>query len=957
VVNRRPGAPDAVPGVDHLQRWGVDPEWSRHVEVPGHDGVTRRWHVLETEPGPTAHAAPTVVCVHGNPTWSVMWTSFLVRLGGAYRVVAPDLLGMGYSDRTAAPRTYAQRVGDLDDLLAALEVDGPVVLVAHDWGGAIAMGWAVAHPERVVALVLANTGIAVPEGRKAPTVIRLAATRGVHDLVTRRTPLFVRGTGWLSRGRLGRSERAALAAPYRRAVDRRAVGDFVADIPFTPSHPSAGAIDAVADTLSDLDVPVLLVWGGRDPVFDDDFAADLLDRFRHADLHRIGGAGHLVVPESATGHLPGPSVAEVAATWLNDRLTRPSDPRPLAQTTRPAEIDTESPHAAPTGRDRHRVADGRAHGDADPSWRPAWAAIDERSDDAAVAFHDGVSGRSITFAELHRMVAGIATGLAGRGVERGDRIALLVQPSPELVALVYACWRIGAVTVIADRGLGLRGLGRAVRSARVDAVIGPKPALMAARTMRWAPSAAPIDLVDIVAMADTGSTAARAATGAAGETGETGETDETATGRAHSAASSALPEGPSPDDEAAVLFTSGATGPAKGVRYTHARLAGQRDALIERYGIGPHDRFVAAFAPFALYGPALGITSAVPDVDVTTPGSLTADVLDRACAAIDATMVFASPAALANVVRTASAPLPALAKVRTVMSAGAPVPVRTLRAMSALAPAASLYTPYGMTEVLPVADIELNEIERSIADATGPTRGVCVGHPVPGCDVVIAPLAPPDASTHTIPVLQAVDEPGTTGEVMVRAAWMSAGYDGLWLTERSARPVDAAGCEWHRSGDVGHLDHEGRLWIEGRSVHLVHTADGPLTPVPVEVAVEALDGVGRAAAVGVGPVGVQQLVVVVEPEAAPSPTSETSGPGRRLSDRVTNGVKHITRRDTASDGLADLELAAQVRTALAPTPVAAVCVRAALPVDIRHNAKIDRTELAAWAEQLLSGSG
>jgi olefin beta-lactone synthetase len=268
--------------------------------------------------------------------------------------------------------------------------------------------------------------------------------------------------------------------------------------------------------------------------------------------------------------------------------------------------------------------------------------------------------------------------------------------------------------------------------------------------------------------------------------------------------------------------------------------------------------------------------------------------------------------------------------------------------MSALAPAASLYTPYGMTEVLPVADIELAEIERSIADtatATGPARGVCVGHPVPGCEVVIAPLDGLDAAAASGEPLRTVATPGTTGEVMVRSPWMSAGYDGLWLTQRSARPLDEAGREWHRSGDVGHLDHDGRLWIEGRAVHLVHTVDGPLTPVPVEVAVEALDDVSRAAAVGVGPVGVQQLVVVVEPVPAPASRSSTRW-GR---------ATRIARRDTVADGLADLDLTARVRAALAPVAVAAVCVRSELPVDIRHNAKIDRTDLAAWAEHLLAG--
>lgn len=139
---------------------------------------------------------------------------------------------------------------------------------------------------------------------------------------------------------------------------------------------------------------------------------------------------------------------------------------------------------------------------------------------------------------------------------------------------------------------------------------------------------------------------------------------------------------------------------------------------------------------------------------------------------------------------------------------------------------------------------------------------MCVGRPVEAAEAFVAPLGF-DAG---VPVVAA--PPGTTGEVLVRAPWLSEGYDRRWATERDARPLDAAGRRWHRSGDVGHVDADGRLWIEGRSVHVVHTERGPVTPVPVEIAAERIEGVHRSAAVGVGPVGCQVLVVVVERRTA-----------------------------------------------------------------------------------------
>ena len=826
-----------LPTAEQWRRWGVDPAWSRTVEVPSHDGGRHRWHVLDHGPvRPEAEAeAPTVVCVHGNPTWSYLWSRVVERLGEHHRVIAVDQLGMGYSDR-CGPRPYAARVRDLADVITALGIDGPVVIVGQDWGGAVAMGWAVDHLSQLAGMVLCNTGIAVPQGRKAPWLIRLAASGPMTDLVGRRTRVFVDGTIGLSWRRLQPAMRQALRAPFRAAALRPSIAEFVGDVPFTTTHPSSAALAEVADRLADVRAPVLLAWGANDPVFDDSFALDLAARMPHASRHRFAHAGHL-----------SPLEVDVAGTieaWLRNEATGPAAV-PMATTA------TE----------------------------PTWAALVARRHDHDVAVIDGSTGERVSFAELHDRVMAVAGGLVARGLQPGDRVAMLVPPGIELVTAVYAVWRAGGVTVIADRGLGLRGLGRAVRGAHVQWVLGEPKAIAAARVLRWAPRAQTIPVASIADMVASGA---------------------------------APPAEPAPDDEAAVLYTSGATGPAKGVRYRHRQLAAQRDALARTYGITADDRLVAAFAPFALYGPALGIASTIPDVDVTAPGTLTAEALATSVAAIDATIVFASPAALANVLRTGAPGDTRLSQVRLVLSAGAPVPVTALRAMATRCPAAQLHTPYGMTECLPVADTSLARI-----DATGDGRGVCVGPPVDGADVMIAPLGFDAGDT-----IAAVDA-GTTGEVLVRASWCSDGYDQLWLTQRNARPMDATGAVWHRSGDVGHVDTDGLLWIEGRSVHVVHTVDGPVTAVPVEVAVERLAGVDRCAAVGVGPVGCQQLVVVVE------------GPG--------------------GDGLAPAQLTTSVRGAVRH-PVAAVLRVTALPVDIRHNTKIDRTLVATWAVGVLSGA-
>ena len=179
------GIADATPVVPDdatWRRWGLDPAWSRSIDVPSHEGGTRRWHVLDTGVVDHDPQAPTVVCVHGNPTWGYAWASFLRRLHPHARVIAVDQLGMGFSERTS-PRRYTDRVRDLDDVIVALDLDrnSPLVLAAHDWGGAVAMGWAVQDPKQVAGMILCNTGIAVPEGRSAPGIIRLAASPWLLD--------------------------------------------------------------------------------------------------------------------------------------------------------------------------------------------------------------------------------------------------------------------------------------------------------------------------------------------------------------------------------------------------------------------------------------------------------------------------------------------------------------------------------------------------------------------------------------------------------------------------------------------------------------------------------------------------------------------------------------------------------------------------------------------------------
>lgn len=902
---------------------GVDPEWSREIDVASTSavdgpGTVRRWHLLDNGAQLARRGltpAGTLLCVHGNPTWSYLWRTLLGAGSDPahpWRVVAVDQLDMGFSERTGTFRRLEDRINDLGDLTAALGLDGPVVTVGHDWGGVISLGWAVAHPQQLAGVVLTNTAVHQPSASQIPPALRLALHPAVHRWGTTTSDTFLRVTHSLAHPPLAADVRSAFMAPYRGAGRRAGVGNFVADIPADASHPSFPTLSRVAEGVRGLGVPALMLWGPRDPIFSDRYLKDLISRLPDAKVHRFEGAGHLVAEDR--------DIAAPVFEWLAE-CGRDSD-HGLLRIDAPTDGPTDGPlpeYSTPEdgAEPLEPGTDGPGTG-VPPLWAPLTAlAAGPTAGDAAVAemAADGSAARSLSWRELEQNIAALAAGLREAGVGHGSRVSLMVPPGVDLTVVLYACLRLGAVVVVADAGLGTRGLSRAVKGATPDFLIGIDKALAAASVLGW--PGRRISVRDLPA--------ARRRLLAV-------ETSLAALRRRGTSPELPCPDpalAPDPDAPAAVLFTSGSTGPAKGVLYTHRQLAAMRDTVATTLGIRPGARLVAGFAPFALLGPALGAVSVTPAMDVTMPRTLTAGTLAAAAAAIDATVIFASPAALRNVLATQDGLSPAghqaLGRVELLLSAGAPVPEPLLAEVQRLLPQASLHTPYGMTEALPVTDISFEQIRDAGADAAAGTvagagNGVCVGWPVYGACVAVIPLA----ADGTAPGNSPVTEAGVTGEILVSAPHVKEAYDRLWLAQRES--VRTAG--WHRTGDVGHFDAAGRLWVEGRLAHVVTAPGAVVTPVGAEQAIERLDDVGMAAVVGVGPSGTQAVVAVVE----------TVPPARRA-------------------GPAAPQLAGRVRDAAraAGVSVSAVLDVPSQPTDIRHNAKIDRTRLSRWASKVLAG--
>lgn len=273
----------------------------RHAQVGGHA-------MAYVDEG----SGPVVLLVHGNPTWSFYYRSLLAALPPlGLRAIAPDHIGMGRSDKPAAadyPHTLARRVADLGEFIDGLALTGPLSLVVHDWGGAIALAWAVDHVDRLDKLVVLNTGaFPIPPGKALPWSLRAARLPVVGDLAVTRLNAFSRGALVLGSGRrrLPAEARAGLLAPYDTPAHRVGVSQFVRDIPLGPGDPAYPVLARTEQRLPLLrDVPTLVCWGMKDPVFDATVLDHLLSLLPAAEVHRFADAGHYVLEDAAERIVP-----------------------------------------------------------------------------------------------------------------------------------------------------------------------------------------------------------------------------------------------------------------------------------------------------------------------------------------------------------------------------------------------------------------------------------------------------------------------------------------------------------------------------------------------------------------------------------------------------------------------------------------------------------------------------
>lgn len=505
----------------------------------------------------------------------------------------------------------------------------------------------------------------------------------------------------------------------------------------------------------------------------------------------------------------------------------------------------------------------------------------------------------LTFAQLNDLVDSYAHGLAEYGLQHGDRTLMMVRPGVELIAVAFALFKIGAVPILIDPGMGRKPFLQCVAETEPTAFIGiplahalrkifPKAFQTVTKNItvgkRWFWGGATLTELQLTRP-------------------------------------DPFPLAPTTtESEAAVAFTSGSTGIPKGVVYLHGMFLAQIE-LLRTLGIADGEVDMPGLPIFALFNPALGVTTIMPDMDSRKPATLNPAYWVESIQTHGVTTSFGSPTIWKIVGQYCLENNIKLPSLKRIFMAGAPVPPWLIQQYTEqILTDGHIHTPFGATEALPISTIASGEILAETAKLTDEGWGVCVGQPLEGITIKIIsisdePIAEWDDSLAL--------SPGELGEIAVKGPVVTR----LYLNrpeQTAAAKINEGDAIWHRMGDLGYFDNRGRLWMCGRKSHRVETAEELLLPVPCEAIFNAHPQVSRTALVGIGSLGEQRPILIVELNSGALPAGQEK---QRLIDELLELGQKYEHTQSIKD----------------------ILFNESFPVDVRHNVKIQREKLAVWA--------
>ncbi|MBC7712711.1 MAG: AMP-binding protein [Rhizobacter sp.] len=503
--------------------------------------------------------------------------------------------------------------------------------------------------------------------------------------------------------------------------------------------------------------------------------------------------------------------------------------------------------------------------------------------------------QSLTFRELEIRSNKFATQLEKLGLKKGDKTLLFLRPSLDFSAMTFALFKLGVVPVFIDPGMGRANLLKCIKEAKPVGLIAEKEVHIARLLFRGT-------FKSIKFSVTNGSRSWGRMLKISSMKMEKTQTFKSATFEA--------------DDTAAILFTSGGTGAPKGVVYSHSIFDQQTTILRDLYNLSMHDVDLPGFPLFSLFTIAMGMTSCIPDMDPSKPGSCDPKKLYQNIIDQKPTFVAGSPAIWERVADYCIENNLTLPGVKYVVMFGAPVSVLIHRKFKALLPNGTTYTPYGATEALPVSNISGDFILKNTAQATENGKGTCIGTPAPGTTVKIIKI--------TDDVIEKLSDakilsPNEIGEIIVSGPTVTKEYLDLPSITREAKIYDGETI-WHRMGDMGFVDPDGLLWFLGRKGHRVETTEGLMTPISVEAIFNRHPSVRRSALIGLGKLGRQTPAIVIE-----------RSDGQFLSGKERS--------------IFESELLSLAKKSPHTAMIQKIFLSKHFPVDVRHNIKIDRTKL------------
>jgi len=503
---------------------------------------------------------------------------------------------------------------------------------------------------------------------------------------------------------------------------------------------------------------------------------------------------------------------------------------------------------------------------------------------------------ALTFKELEVLSNKFAISLSKLGLKKGDKTLLFLRPSLDFPAITFALFKLGVIPIFIDPGMGKKNLLKCIKESNPAGLISEKEIHFIKYFYK-----------DTFKSIKFNVTSGKFAWGKM----------QTLKNMKLEKIQSLTTASTDPSDTAAILFTSGGTGTPKGVVYSHQVFEHQTNVLQELYGLTNNDIDMPGFPLFSLFTIAMGMTSCIPDMDPSKPGSCDPEKLVQNIKDQRPTFVAGSPAIWERVADFCIANEITLPSIKYVVMFGAPVSTKLHMKFKNLLPHGTTYTPYGATEALPVSSISGEFILKHTAQLSDDGRGTCVGKAVPGVEIKIIKTTNDVIENLTYNLILPAN---SIGEIIVRGLAVTKEYLDLPDKTREAKISDKNNTLWHRMGDIGFLDETGLLWFCGRKTHQVETIDHILYPIPCEAIFNKHPEVKRSALVGLGVPGKQTPAIVIERKD-----------GQYLSGK--------------SRSIFESELLAVAKKYPHTKEIQKIYLSRSFPVDVRHNIKIDRLKL------------